>query len=185
MKMFIVNDHFTNPFEFERMGFELVRDFEKADIVQFLGGHDVSPFIYGEKNTHSFNDPMRDFYEASYFAIAERMGKPMVGICRGGQFLNVMCGGKMIQDVGGHTHDHMLNGVGFEPVKATSTHHQMMVVGPLGRLIGWGETEHDIEVVHYPHKKCLCFQPHPEYGRHPKLRDLYVELIHRELFGKG
>lgn len=33
---------------------------------------------------------------------AKRLQIPMVGICRGAQFLNVMAGGKMIQHVEGH-----------------------------------------------------------------------------------
>src|SRR3546814_3238996 len=46
--------------------------------------------------------PYTTLFRSGYFAIARRMHKPMAGICRGGQFLNVMCGGSMIQHVEGH-----------------------------------------------------------------------------------
>jgi hypothetical protein len=54
---------------------------------------------------------------------------PMVGICRGGQFLNVMNGGRMFQDVNNHAIGHMHKATILESgvvVDVTSTHHQMM-----------------------------------------------------------
>jgi len=66
--------------------------------VVFTGGADVSPFMYGEKKLSvTCNDEHRDEQEKLFF---ERYTKvPKVGICRGGQFLNVMNGGKMWQHV--------------------------------------------------------------------------------------
>jgi hypothetical protein len=55
----------------------------------------------------------------------------MVGICRGGQFLNVMNGGDMWQDVDGHglAGTHLAYSMVEElpmPFEVTSTHHQMI-----------------------------------------------------------
>lgn len=158
-----------------------------ADMLQFTGGEDVTPLIYGEENhrtTH--NSARRDLEEAGYFAIAKRMGIPMSGICRGGQFLNVMSGGKMYQHVNKHATGatHQLTDVqSGSIITVSSTHHQMMRRSPEGTLLAYAqlggfkqymdggqvaegpEDELDAEVVWYPTTKALCFQPHPEFFR--------------------
>lgn len=184
IKMFIVGGGCEDAFT--QMGFDVIDDPLKADVFQFMGGEDVSPELYGEKNTHSYNNLSRDIKEMGYFQLAKMLGRPCAGICRGGQFLNVMCGGKMKQDVGGHTRDHKMvishNGIFNQVLEVTSTHHQMMVPSKEGRILGKALHDDGIEVVVYdffPDVKCLCFQPHPEYfviGR-PELSKLYVDLV--------
>lgn len=102
----------------------------EADLVQFTGGEDVSPHLYGEYvHPTTGYSTQRDTYEAELYRLALSMGIPMAGICRGGQFLNVMNGGKLYQDVDEHaiygTHTAYLVG-GLVPVQVSSTHHQMM-----------------------------------------------------------
>lgn len=162
-------------------GFELTSNPFTADLYQFTGGEDVTPEIYGHKNTNSGNSFLRDVEEMGFYALAKRLGIPMVGICRGGQFLNVMCGGTMLQDVVGHTRSHEII-TATTKLQATSTHHQMMQLGPRGLLVAWAELYRaegrpDPEVVFYEHDKCLCFQPHPEYVGHKGLQDYYFDLI--------
>lgn len=122
------------------MGWTLAPTLLDAQIVIFTGGADVNPKIYNEPRhyTTNYND-LRDATDADMYAYCVENNKYMVGICRGGQFLNVMSGGNMIQDVAGHavggTHKthlvdsggELLTAYGFE---VTSTHHQMMVPGP-------------------------------------------------------
>lgn len=186
MKMFIVGNQRGDSDWFKSVGFTPVKHLPDADIVQFMGGEDVSPELYGEKNTNSFNNFDRDFNEMAYFQWARQLGKPMAGICRGGQFLNVMCGGKMMQDVSNHTRSHEID-VWIDGKKkimmATSTHHQMMVPSEDANLIAYATlvTGSDPEIVLYEEQKCLCFQPHPEYGVYPELGELYVELIKKFL----
>src|SRR5574337_2129865 len=100
MKMYVVGGGHKQVFT--DMGFKVVDNPLKADIFQFMGGEDVSPELYNEPNTHSYSNIHRDIEEMGYLTLAIKFGKPCVGICRGGQFLNVMCGGKMIQDISGH-----------------------------------------------------------------------------------
>lgn len=187
---------------FRAAGWELVSNPFEADMLQFTGGEDVSPWIYGEENHRTTgNSARRDLEEAGYFAIAQRMGIPMSGICRGGQFLNVMSGGKMYQHVGKHavggTHK-LYDAFTGRTIDVSSTHHQMMRAGPLGELMAYAELggfkqyvddgkvaegpegEPDTEVVYYQGTKCLCFQPHPEFFRadHECFK-YYFELIER------
>lgn len=81
---------------------------EDADLICFTGGSDVNPFMYGEDVHRTTRyDAGRDVREAEVFK--KFQDKPKVGICRGSQFLNVMSGGSLWQDVNNHaiggTHD--------------------------------------------------------------------------------
>src|SRR3546814_10813812 len=120
-KVFIVGGGAQYKAMFAKRGWEIVSDVWQADLVQFTGGADVTPALYGEKNTNSGNSPARDIEEAGYFAIARRMHKPMAGSCRGGQFLNVMCGGSMLQHVEGHA-IHGTPKLDKSDIQVTSTH---------------------------------------------------------------
>lgn len=184
-------------------GWELAKSLQDADMLQFTGGEDVSPFLYGEeRHPYTGNSVERDLYEAGYFAFAQRMGIPMSGICRGGQFLNVMSGGSMYQHVDKHATGarHSLTDVLSEAeVSVSSTHHQMMRAGPSSLLMATAKLggfkqymldgrvakceypgEPDTEVVYYAKTKALCFQPHPEFF-HPgdECFEYYFDLIER------
>lgn len=175
----------------------------KADLVLFTGGADVSPHLYGEPNVASHCNPNRDREEMEVFRIAKQAGKPMAGICRGGQFLNVMCGGKMFQDVDGHaisgTHRAVLLETG-DTYQVTSTHHQMMRKGADGvALVLANESKRrlsaafndsgdpvtqletgdhpDLEAVQYGN--ILCFQPHPEFAGADSTRELFFKLLNK------
>lgn len=187
---------------FQAAGWGLTNVVARADLIQFTGGEDVTPSLYGEeKHQYTGNSFERDLYEAGYFAVARRMGIPMAGICRGGQFLNVMSGGKMYQHVSAHatgrTHPLTDLATGRE-VNVSSTHHQMMRVGADGVLLAeanlggfkeWvdanGEVQRagvgpDVEVVYYDSTKALCFQPHAEFFEPGhECFDYYFELIER------
>ena len=55
------------------------------------GGADVSPLSYGEQPLQErwAGDQIRDEYEIDLVAAFERQGKPVFGVCRGLQLLNV------------------------------------------------------------------------------------------------
>lgn len=115
---------------FIRHGWMLANTIYDADLVVFTGGEDVSPEIYGEWcHPTTFASYYRDEQESEVFSEARELGIPMVGICRGGQFLNVMNGGTLWQDVNNHaisgTHEAWIVG-NLVPVQVSSTHHQMM-----------------------------------------------------------
>lgn len=203
MKVFIAGGGLECVRMWERLGAEIAHDMRMADLVQFTGGEDVSPCLYGEqRHPTTYSNFKRDTCEAGYFAIAQRMGIPMAGICRGGQFLNVMNGGEMYQDVDGHaihdTHECLDIKTG-KLHQVTSTHHQMMWASQDGEVLaiakeatqlsfvqdGVGRTmqahhEHDdVEAVFYPDTMSLCFQPHPEFGGANSTLAYYVELLNR------
>lgn len=73
--------------------------YEKLDGVFLTGGVDVCPTNYGEDRHTSCDaaDPARDWVEIQLirWALADR--KPVLGVCRGIQAMNVACGGSLYQ----------------------------------------------------------------------------------------
>ena len=67
----------------------------------FSGGVDVEPTIYGEekKPTCKATEPNRDRLELAVFKKVYLSGKPILGICRGIQFINAALGGTLYQDI--------------------------------------------------------------------------------------
>lgn len=65
------------------------------------GGYDVSPLFYGEESQRGLEvvRPDRDRYEMQLLDIAKKSFKPILGICRGLQILNVAFGGTLYQDI--------------------------------------------------------------------------------------
>ena len=71
-----------------------------VDGILLTGGQDVSPALYGEAPTFAGEIcEMRDAMEAQLLKKAMVLDKPMLGICRGIQFLNVALGGSLYQDI--------------------------------------------------------------------------------------
>jgi gamma-glutamyl-gamma-aminobutyrate hydrolase PuuD len=185
--VFIVAPSWDYETMFKENGFTLVDNVNDADLLCFTGGEDVSPHMYGEEaHVTTYSSFRRDEEEKEIFLKAKALGLPMVGVCRGGQFLNVMSGGSLWQNVDGHaiggTHPVLDIDTG-RSIDCTSTHHQMMIVGRDGLLVGSAQqgsfkqcvtdgvvvTEQsdedtvDVEIVYYHGTSSLCFQPHPEY----------------------
>jgi len=189
---------------FQMYGWQVVEDIHEADLIQFTGGADVSPEYYGEeKHPATGCNLQQDRREADLHMIAYELGIPQAGICRGGQFLNVINGGRMYQHVNRHgiggTHAATDVRSGKE-VRVSSTHHQMMrpheeaevltiahrstfkehMLGKTIRKVD-GTLENDVEAVLYDFTKCLCFQPHPEFVAHSEdyreCADYYFECL--------
>ena len=65
------------------------------------GGNDVAPESYGEAPLHDDwrGDRARDRYEIELLRAFVDAGKPVFGICRGLQLINVAYGGTLLQDI--------------------------------------------------------------------------------------
>ncbi len=74
---------------------------EIADGFLFTGGDDVDPVLFGETVHEGFGDfcHERDTLELPLARRVFELGKPMLGICRGIQTLNVAFGGSLYQDI--------------------------------------------------------------------------------------
>jgi gamma-glutamyl-gamma-aminobutyrate hydrolase PuuD len=181
--------------------FKLPKDLKNIDFILFEGGADVNPSLYGHDNIVSFIDEIRDDKEVQlYNKVLDKVLK--VGICRGGQFLNVMSGGKMIQDLEGHNSgSHMIDILdqsqsnNFVCMETTSGHHQLMVptldadiiaVSPqkseyyihdaidTNKFYFPGKLKGEVEILYYPNTHSLCIQGHPEWDTN--LNSIFVRF---------
>jgi len=206
-KVFIVENYtFQYTRMFQEKGWEVIDKLTEADLIQFTGGEDVSPSLYGQyPHPRTSSSLQRDLREKIIFERAKALFIPMAGICRGAQFLNVMCGGSLWQHVEGHGQPHMAyDHIHKVEIKVTSTHHQMMIppnnknlyctlltanenkIKQKGFSLRCKNKEKDIisvfnkvdiEAIFYWDSQILCFQPHPEFCKQEQLSTLYFEYL--------
>jgi gamma-glutamyl-gamma-aminobutyrate hydrolase PuuD len=90
----IVIPHSTDPGSWQTA-------YELVDAVVLMGGPDVAPEHY-QAEAHPLSEPGHDGYDITELGLARaclKDGKPVLGICRGSQVLNVAAGGTLVQDV--------------------------------------------------------------------------------------
>lgn len=100
------------------------------------GGQDVDPMIYGERKRYDniVTCTLRDKLDAIVLNKAVELDKPLLGICRGIQFMNAASGGTLYQDIPletGTSVTHHQTPPYEKPV------HEVMIVQdtPLGQLL--------------------------------------------------
>lgn len=74
---------------------------ERIDGLLLTGGGDIDPTLFGEEPHKGLGSitPERDLFELAIIAEMLRLDKPILGICRGAQILNVAVDGDMYQDI--------------------------------------------------------------------------------------
>ena len=152
-----------------------------CDGLILCGGGDLDSLLYDQKNAGSAPpDPARDKAEMELFHAFFQAGKPILGICRGMQVINVALGGTLIQDLpphiapahGGGDHD-LVHPVLTEAdtflrehygprLSVNSAHHQ--AVDRLGDGLRTAARAEDgvIEALFLPCRPVLGVQFHPE-----------------------
>ena len=89
---------------------------DKFDGLILSGGGDIDPAYYGQENKGCFGvDAARDEAEFRLIEAYLREGKPILGICRGHQILNVYFGGSLTQ--------HLPEAAAHMPAKAGDSVH--------------------------------------------------------------
>lgn len=166
----------------------------RCDGLLLGGGGDVDPVWYGQEDWGCDTlDWERDQLEGRLVALAAKKQIPVLGICRGMQYLNVYFGGDLIQDIGsshsmtqGRDRMHptrtrpgsQLHALyGTAPV-TNSGHHQ--VVGRLAE--GWQATQWAldgvVEAIECQGLPMLGVQWHPE-RLHPAGDTLFRWFVRR------
>lgn len=166
---------------------------QAMDALVLMGGSDVCPATYGETPIEpAWNgDRIRDEYEIALANAFIACRKPVLGICRGLQVLNVAMGGTLWQDLATqvpHALNHrnwsiyeknahatsLVEGAslarlypGKRLVKTNSIHHQ--AVKDLGRDLvveAWSEPDRIVEAIRWTGPSYVrAVQWHPEF--HP------------------
>ena len=165
----------------------------ELDALVLMGGADVCPASYGETalNPAWNGDRIRDDYEIALMRAFVESGKPVLGLCRGAQVINVALGGTLWQDIPTqrpdalHHRDQALyeknchatsivagSGLarlypGLALAKTNSVHHQ--AIKALGRDVvveAWSEPDRIVEAIRWAGPSYVFgVQWHPEF--HP------------------
>ena len=74
---------------------------QECDGLLFTGGNDISPSLYEEEPDPACGElcPRRDELEYALLSEALNRDVPLLGICRGAQFINAALGGSLYQDI--------------------------------------------------------------------------------------
>jgi len=151
-----------------------------CDGLLLTGGADADPALYGEEklNDSVSVNPKRDRYELELFHAFQRLGKPILGICRGCQLINVALGGTLYQDL--PTQKKTVHSLGtgrhevlaekgsileelFGPVFWTnSTHHQSVKDPAPGLRVTARSEEGIVEGFQHTALPIMATQFHPE-----------------------
>jgi gamma-glutamyl-gamma-aminobutyrate hydrolase PuuD len=170
-----------------------LRDYAKhLDGLVLQGGADVSPQTYSQTATRPEwgGDRARDMYELELLHEFVEAGKPVLGVCRGCQLINVAFGGTLYQDIASdvptaieHVSDlydsyyhpiHIAQGSSMAklfPARSealvNSIHHQ--AVRDLGRDLkveAYSGTDNIVEAIrHRKARFVMGLQWHPEFHR--------------------
>ena len=117
---------------------------DALDGLVLQGGNDIAPEQYGQQPAHPdwAGDPVRDAYEMALVRAFVAAGKPVFGICRGLQLLNVCFGGTLWQDIPSQRpesrehrclsrYERLYHEVEFVPGSALAAHYP----GQLGAIV--------------------------------------------------
>lgn len=176
-----------------------------CDGICFTGGVDIAPAYYGEPMSEQCGEiqPLRDAMEFAVLREVLATGKPILGICRGAQLLNVALGGTLYQDLpserpsdvvhrqteGKFDFSHDVNVLvdtplytllGAERIRGNSFHHQ--AVKTLGRgLRVMAEAEDGVIEGFWSidHPYLRAYQWHPErlYDKDEHARAIFSDFI--------
>jgi len=158
-----------------------------VDGLIFSGGSDIDPGFFGESPQRGIKEitPIRDKFEVYLAKKALEGSKPVLGICRGIQLLNIAAGGNINQDIAGITcqeHDQeapkwapyheveilesslLFKIIGKNKIKVNSFHHQSVKDIGFGlKRAAWSD-DGLIEAIESsnPEKVIIGVQWHPE-----------------------
>jgi putative glutamine amidotransferase len=163
----------------------------ELDGLVLMGGSDVSPESYGEKalKPEWNGDRIRDEYEIALLRAFIAAGKPVLGVCRGAQVINVAQGGTLYQDIASQfpgalnhrnwdIYDQNSHATAIVPgsglarlypgltlTKTNSVHHQ--AARELGRDLAveaWSEPDRMVEAIRWNGPSYVfAVQWHPEF----------------------
>ena len=173
----------------------------------FTGGHDVDPRLYDQERLPLCGPSCkrRDQLETMIFEKAGQENKPVLGICRGLQLLNVLYGGTLYQDlpeeypqkseIDHHMtapYDRTVHGVTIKPesplrqllgktkLQVNSYHHQGICALGTGLKVMAVSDDGLVEGIYDPEKKFVWgVQWHPEfiYQKDEDARRIFLAFV--------
>jgi len=183
--------------------------FEQANGILLTGGGDIAPHFFGETPHPSLDDVQsaRDELEFALVRWALEEGKPLFGICRGIQVMNVAAGGSLYQDIASqcpraNRHDFFYSSnyprdflahqvavepdsrlgatSGNDPLPVNSLHHQAIKQVPsLFRIVAHSPDGiiEGIEVPHHPFAVGVQWHPEELVARQEAAQRLFLAFV--------
>lgn len=177
---------------------------KKLDGLLLTGGHDIDPTLFGEEPHKDLGEvtPNRDFFEIAITQEMLNLNKPIFGICRGSQILNVAAGGTIYQDIYSQKDGELLQHqqkaprdhaahfahvemdtmlfdiVTSEKIKINTFHHQAVKDVGEGLKVSSRASDSVIESIESEtYKFALGVQWHPEYLKDDASQALFKAFI--------
>lgn len=183
--------------------------FDQAHGILLTGGGDIAPEFFGETPHSSLDDVQsaRDELELTLVRWALEADKPLLGICRGVQVMNVAAGGSLYQDIasqcpGADKHDFfysqdyprdfLAHPVGIEPnsrlgatsknghLPVNSLHHQALkYVPPIYQVVAHSPDDivEGIEVADHPFAVGVQWHPEELVASQEAARNLFLAFV--------
>ncbi len=183
-----------------RLGVEAVRvdsvedDLESLDGLIIPGGPDVNPGFYNEENREcGWLRNSLDYIQLHVLDAFLETGRPVLGICRGMQLINVYYGGTLNQNIEGHQKGrHLVENVPGtwcyeifgQTVETNTSHHQSLK--DLGEgLYVCAMSQDTIEAVKHESLPVYAVQWHPENKPRDvgnRLFNYWFEIVNKHRF---
>lgn len=178
-----------------------------ADMIDGLlipGGEDVNPLNYNMEPHPAVNLTLntKDLFEIALIKEMRKLNKPVLGICRGMQIINVAFGGNLIQDIPSQTDSFICHKQAMEirseathtvniekssklyellgeTANVNSYHHQAVGDVAPGFTVSAKAPDGIIEAIESSDKKILAVQWHPEclFERYEEFCSIFKYLI--------
>lgn len=183
----------------------------RIDGLLFTGGEDVDPFHFGAEPHHALGvvTPRRDHFEMALMKAALEKNKPILGICRGMQVLNIVLGGNMYQDIMAERTEKSLQHIQKAPashashlvhvtagsllkeivktdnIRVNSFHHQAVKDVPAPLIVSAASSDGIIEAIESSqHLFVIGVQWHPEDLTDDYSARLFTKFIEESSGGK-
>lgn len=160
-----------------------VKDIDGISLLVLFGGEDISTCWYNERPVYAnaeYAPSLREQREVQLIDACIERGIPILGICRGAQFMCAYLGGRVWQHVENHARgDHkMYSTASKQEYTTNSYHHQMMVPTYEMQVLFYADwlspskcsevsvmtiEDKEAEIVYHSGKKVLMIQGHPEW----------------------
>jgi gamma-glutamyl-gamma-aminobutyrate hydrolase PuuD len=171
------------------------------DGIILSGGGDIQPALYGgDISMPGIYTPERDDTENALISIALEQDIPVLGICRGMEFINVYFGGKIQPSAnipGGIMHDEtrhqvtlkheaLVQAVGGAAAEVNSFHRMVIAKDELSHELSAFATAADQTVEGFYHPKlaiaAVIWHPEREIAAHPLNSVLVKAFLARQMF---
>ncbi len=177
------------------------------DALIIPGGPDVDPVFFGEEPRWKIGatNYKRDVFEGEMFKAFYKAGKPIFGICRGCQLINIMMGGTVYQDLPSENPDayirHSQGALGGYPTHhisieknselyktfgetayVNSRHHQGIKKVGEGMKVTAVAPDGVVECIETScSDQIVAVQWHPEnmWQEHPEMKKLFADFLDR------